>query len=140
MNGMNLRTIRSAAIAAVAIAATAPGCGGASGPARYPLSGTVTYDGEPVPVGFIHFVPDVERGNSGPAAGAAIERGRFSTPRGKGTVGGPHRVVIEGYDGVPFDSPEGPQPSGQSLFPGFHTHAELPLHAATIDFPVPAVP
>jgi hypothetical protein len=51
------------------------GCGGESGPATYSVSGTVTFDGEPVPDGQIAF-----RDPAGEiaSAGGKIENGQFS--------------------------------------------------------------
>lgn len=49
------------------------GCG-PSGPLMYPVSGTVTFDGEPLPDGYISFVP--ENPSLAPQAGP-ISAGRF---------------------------------------------------------------
>lgn len=110
------------------------GCGGPAGPPRYTLSGTVTHGGKAVPAGRIVFEPDGSKGNSGPAAYAEIEGGRFQTPSGKGTIGGPHRVRIAGFDG----SGGGESPEGRPLFAEFLTTAELPKENGTRDFDVPA--
>lgn len=48
------------------------GCG-PSGPVTYPVSGTVTFDGQPLPEGFITFVPE---GDISPDAGKIVE-GKF---------------------------------------------------------------
>lgn len=76
-----------------------PGCGGSSdGPPRFRVSGTVTYDGQPVHMGRITFTPDSQKGNTGPAGYADIRNGRFDTGQdGQGVVGGPHVVMIQGY-------------------------------------------
>ncbi len=113
------------------------GCGGAQGPTRYAVSGQVTYEGKPVPVGFIYFRPDVSRGGSGPACGARIEQGAYQTPAGRGCVGGPHLVEIVGQDGVGFESEEGYQADGQSLFPAYATEVDLPSEDVRQDFDIP---
>lgn len=115
------------------------GCGtGEEGPARYPVSGSVTYDGQPVPRGTVAFEPDSSKGNNGPAVVAPIQDGRYETASGAGTVGGPHLVRIEGFDGQPTTLPDGmAMPDGKKLFPDFSTTAELPNEAATQDFDVP---
>ena len=54
-----------AAVAAVLLVSV--GCGsGPSGPQRYPLSGTVTYDGKPVVRAEIFLAPNDDLGNTGP--------------------------------------------------------------------------
>ena len=110
------------------------GCGGRSGPARYDIQGSVTYQGKPVPAGRLVFEPDAEKGNKGPASYADIKDGRYATPRGKGMVGGPHVVRITGTDG----KASGESPQGSMLFPEFKTKADLPKEAAKKDFDVPA--
>ena len=118
--------------AALLIAATAVGCT-QEGPARYDLSGTVTFGGEPVPAGEIYFRPDSKQGNSGPAAFAVIHQGRYQTPPGKGVVGGPHIVEIIGYDQPPAG--EGAA-GGQSLFPKDRQEIDFPNHDAEVDLKV----
>lgn len=116
------------------------GCGGGSGdgPERYDLSGEVTFKGEPVPTGYIQFYPDSEKGNSGPGTGAEIKKGRYSTPTGKGVVGGPHVVEITGQDGVPITvEGEGEISEGTELFPRYKTTVDLPKESGKQDFEVP---
>ena len=111
------------------------GCGN-KGPARYDVSGRVTFRGEPVAIGRIQFSPDASRGNRGPAGFAEIRDGRYDTrAEGRGTVGGPMRVLIVGYDGRAEPGDE--TPNGKPLFTNFTTAIELPLEAATSDFDVP---
>lgn len=132
------RRIRALAAAAIALIACVGGCGETSGPERYAVSGTVTYNGQPVPVGFVYFTPDAAQGNSGPEAGAPIRQGRYATEPDQSPVGGPHIVKIVGQDGVPIDSPEGRVEAGRALFPAFETQLELPHAATKHDFDVPA--
>ncbi len=110
------------------------GCGGSDGPPRYDLSGKVDYGGKPVPAGRIALEPDGAKGNSGPPAYAEIKDGRYATPGGKGSVGGPHRVRITGFDG----QGSGESPEGARLFSEYRTTAELPKEDGTLDFGVPA--
>jgi hypothetical protein len=125
-------TLASLALAVIA------GCGGEDeGPPRYNLSGTVKYKGQPVPRGMILFRPDVAKGNSGPASEAEIVDGRYDTSKvGTGPVGGPHEVVILGYDGIA--KPEEELPLGAPLFSQYTTTADLPKseQGATLDFEV----
>tara|TARA_R110002095_G_scaffold79834_2_gene68594 strand:- start:358 stop:807 length:450 start_codon:yes stop_codon:yes gene_type:complete len=116
------------------------GCGSAeSGPARYSISGTVTYQGEPVPYGEVMFEPNSQKGNSGPAVTAVIEQGEYKSEADKGTVGGAMIVRISGLDGkIPNNEDEAAMnPHGMSLFPGYETEIDLPKESTTHDFEVP---
>ena len=75
------------------------GCHRNAGPARYDLTGTITYAGKPVPAGYILFAPDKSKGNDGPGADAEIKDGVYHTRLKEGTVGGPHVATINGFDG-----------------------------------------
>lgn len=116
------------------VAVSTFGCGGASGPARYKLSGTVTYDGKPVPAGEVAFEPDSSKGNSGPGSLTLIKDGKYQTEPDKGVVGGPYIVRIAGFDGVPV----GDSTEGTGLFPRYETKVDLPKQDGTQDFTVPA--
>ncbi len=110
------------------------GCGGDKGPKRYRISGTVTYQGEPVPMGTVMFEPDSSAGNSGAAGSAAIKDGKFdSGADGVGFVGGPHRITVQAFDGKnpdpdfnPYGSPIG---GGDLYVKSF----DLPVGDATLD-------
>lgn len=105
------------------------GCGG-GGPDLYNLSGNVTFQGKPVPKGEIQFIPI--KGNEGPAGRAEITDGKYDTAtKGKGTVGGPHRVVITGFDGVAAEE----LPMGKPIFQEYTVEFEIPKEeGATKDF------
>lgn len=77
------------------VALTVAACGG---PSTYTLTGTVTLDGNPLPEGYIAFVP-LEA--SGAGGGATIKDGHFEVraPKGK------NRVEITASKKVPL--PEG---------------------------------
>jgi hypothetical protein len=95
----------------------------------------VTFDGQLIPAGVIFFDPDVSRGNDGPQGFATITDGHYDTrENGKGAVGGPHRVRIQGFDGKPGAE----LPLGHPLFPEYTVAVDLPGQAATRDFDVPA--
>lgn len=116
----------------------AVGCGGpgADGPVRYAVSGRVTYEGSPVPMGFIEFLPDTSQGNSGPGGGAPIRNGAYEADASRGVVGGPYIVRIRGTDGVPTTEEGEELLEGQELFPLFETHYEFPQQDATANFDV----
>lgn len=105
------------------------------GPQRYHLSGTVTYDGKPVPKGFIRFDP--AEGNPGPGSGAEIIDGNYETPAGKGIIGGPHNVVISGWDGVPYQESGETVEDGKELFPKYETTVDFPKEDGEHPFEVP---
>lgn len=118
------------------------GCqGNVDGPVRYHISGQVTYEGKPVPYGQIRFVPDSAAGNSGPAGFSEIIDGKFDTRlAGKGTVGGPHTVFIDGCKSRPRPEEEGDdieKIKARTLFTDFKTTLDLPKQNATHDIDVP---
>jgi hypothetical protein len=65
------------------------GCGRSG---RHGLEGTVTLDGQPLPLGAIRFVP--QPGTGGPSAGGEIRDGAFAIDSDKGVFGGSFRVEI----------------------------------------------
>ena len=119
----------------VGLALLGVSCGRADGPARYAVSGVVTYAGEPVPVGEMRFEPDPERGGTGPGGYARIQNGKFTTDRDWGAVGGPHVVRIlagTGRNASPID------PFGDPLFRGeYRTTLDLPHGPMTCDIDIP---
>lgn len=140
---MSVLMVRNRSIASLAalflVGALLPGCGGGGdpGPQRFDVSGKVTFKGQPIPFGTIQFLPDSSKGNQGPAGFATIENGEFNTQNGgKGSVGGPHRVIITGADGPPALTDD--DTGGSPLFPDYRTEHDLPRQTATADFDVPA--
>ncbi len=114
------------------------GCG-PDGPSTFKLTGNVTYDGKPVPVGTIVLTPDSSAGNKGPGAATEIKNGQFATAPGKGHVGGAYTILVNGYDGVPVESGEGGMdPNGKPLFSPYTTKVELPNEDKVLDIEVPA--
>ncbi len=121
----------------LALAVVASGCGGGnSGPARYKLSGTVTFDGQPVPYGNITITPDTSKGNSGPGSFAQIRDGRYQTASDAGTVGGPHVLTVTGLKAVP--GTEGVDPDDIMLFDSHEVTVDLPKENTTHDIAVPS--
>lgn len=112
------------------------GCGPRGGEGRYRVSGKVTHGGQPVPAGQIIFEPDAEKGNSGPQGFAEIHNGLYDTNlfEGKGTVGGPHRVLVSGFDRFSKDETD----TVKQLFPEYSTALDLPKGESTQDIDVPA--
>lgn len=92
------------------------------------------YDGQPVPSGRIVFQPNRMEGNQGPSSTAMISQGKFSTPTGKGAVGGAQEVTIYGYDG---SGPSEPLPYGKPIFQAYQTQLDIPQEDIVHDFEVP---
>ena len=69
------------------------GCGGAnySGAKRYPLSGEVTLDGQPVDLGSITFTPADGKGRP---CGGVITDGKYDVSEEQGASAGSYRVEI----------------------------------------------
>jgi hypothetical protein len=76
------------------------GCGD-SGPGSYQVSGSVTFDGKPIPYGEVIFTPDATQHNSGPQGIAEIHDGQYNTrlTQGKGMAGGPTVIRVNGMTG-----------------------------------------
>lgn len=117
------------------------GCGSSAadeGPDRFDVSGTVTFNGAPVPAGTVLFQPDTSRGNDGPQGVATIFDGKFNTAEagGRGTVGGPMIIQITGLTSNEPD-PENPQKPIPQLFTDYEIREDLPKQDTTLDFQVP---
>jgi hypothetical protein len=107
-------------------------CGNPSG--RYDLSGTIMFDGKPVPAGLIVINPDMQKKNDGPQGMAEIKAGRFDTKASaKGAPSGAVTLVVDGFDGQPLPD----QPLGKPLFIGHRVSLDLPKTATTHDIDVP---
>ena len=69
-------------------------CGCASeydGEPRYPLTGTATFNGEPIDLGSISLIP---AGGGGRASGGVITDGKYVIPEIKGPNAGTYRVEV----------------------------------------------
>jgi hypothetical protein len=70
----------------------AVGCAGENPLGRHALTGTVTFQGQPLRQGNIEFTP--ENLNEGVSSGAVIEDGNYSIAREQGLPAGAYRVAI----------------------------------------------
>lgn len=77
----------------VTLVANLTGCGrrGYEGAERFPVSGSVTVDGEPMDLGTISFLPTTS-GNR--VSGGMIEDGKYAIPEAQGANTGSYRVEI----------------------------------------------
>ena len=89
-----------------------PGCGNKKG--RVSVSGEVTYEGQPIVEGLIHFQP---HGNDAPVVSEPIKNGQYNTDASGGVMPGEYTVEICAYNpGDPV--PEGPgAPPRRQLLP-----------------------
>jgi hypothetical protein len=74
------------------------GCQGENGPERHRVSGTVEFDGKPIPYGDVLFTPDDSKKNSGAQGIATIRDGNYDTSAsgGKGYGGGSAVIRVTG--------------------------------------------
>jgi len=114
-------------LAVVAGFGVVSGCG-ESGPKSYPISGTVNFDGKPIPYGEVIFTPDAAQKNTGPQGIAKIQDGKYDTrwAGGKGVAGGPTVVRVNGMD----------RPGGKTLCE-YELKVDLPREEATHNIEVP---
>ncbi len=99
-------------------------CTGCGGDGKHTVSGSVTYQGNPVPAGEIRFTPN--KGNKGPIVLVKIKDGRFETPKDKGIVGGAYQLRVTGY-GSAGNSKDPTAPDfGRQLFPIYREDLEFP--------------
>ncbi len=71
------------------------GCGskGYDGEKRFPLSGTITFNGEPVDGGVIRFIGESGTDKERPAGGV-ITGGKYEIPEGQGVNAGTYQVEV----------------------------------------------
>ena len=93
------------------MAALVGGCGGERGPERVVVSGTVTYQGKPIPDGTIRFAPAA--GAAVPTIGATIVAGKYRVDAKGGVPVGTFIVQIEAYRSFA----DAPQPDTASPAP-----------------------
>ena len=96
-----------------------------------PVSGRVTFKGNPVPMGDVSIEPDASQGNKGPQCRSSIIKGVFTSRPEFGAVSGPVIVDVEGSEQHP--DKEFPVP----LFPRYTFKTEIPKGKATLDIVVP---
>lgn len=113
----------------VSLLAAVAGCG-PSGPATFPVSGTVTFNGEPIPNdhnGYITFVPDDK--SIGPVATRILD-GKYSlrTQEGKHTV----QIKASRFVG-PMNQVMGLTPKEQYIPVKYNDQSELQAEIKPID-------
>lgn len=92
------------------------------------VSGSVTFEGKPIPKGYIRFSPS----DDGPMGFANVFDGKFDTTQGSGVRGGTYTVTVGGFDGKQVAD----APFGNGLFPEYNTQTELPAEDSTYDLDI----
>jgi hypothetical protein len=116
---------------ALVLFAAVAGCGG---PKTFDVTGTVTFNGQPVPAGEIAFDPDPLAGFSGPQGFAFIKDGRFTTAgTGRRVIAGPYVVRVLVCDGKA--GPE--QPFGKPLRSEYERKEQISAERSTLTIEVP---
>ena len=114
------------------------GCQSNEDRATLNLQGNVTFDGEPVPVGVIQFIPQSGAGVQG---FARIKNGRFNTSaaKGRGIEPGEHLVKVVGYDGIAYEDPEDNEVNGNGtlLFPQYQVKKTFAPGDRNYDISIP---
>src|SRR5262249_35549567 len=104
------------------------GCGTGDGLPREPISGSVTFEGQPIPSGSIQFVP--QKSKDGIASGGVIADGQFRVARDDGPVPGSYQVMIFAADQTQSASPV--EPPGAGATPAEKKQAPAKRPAALI--------
>lgn len=114
------------------------GCGaGGSDVTLYDVSGTVSYNGKPVPFGSVLFLADADEGNTGPQGVAEIHDGKFNTAQaGRGVVGGAYKVIVKGRS-VRASAEDDEGQEAAPLFVDYQTAAVFPEENTVQNFEVP---
>ena len=134
------------AIGGCCIVAVLAGCSRGPSLERFPVAGTVTHDGRPVPRGSVWFEPTASVGRIAATGFAVIENGIYGTPPDTSPGKGLYRVRIIGHDGTPPTDKDltemmpGQKFLGQPVFPEFTTTLELTGRNDPLDFVGPVQP
>jgi hypothetical protein len=100
------------------------------------LSGKVTFNGKPVPAGYVSFMPEASAGNLGKVKVAQIKDGVYDTAveSDPGISPGPTVIRIAGFDGKKQKGFS----QGKQIFNPHELRATLAEGISTMDFQVPA--
>ena len=132
-----------AAICGWCVTATMAGCSPGPSLERFPVTGTVTHDGRPVPQGAVFFEPTAAVGAIAATGFAVIENGSYRTPPKTSPGKGLYTVRIIGRDGTAATEKDlaemmpGQKFLGQPLFRDYSTTMELTGSNDRLDFTVP---
>lgn len=127
------RVLLSLSVVCIVVAA---GCGKAGNR----VTGSVTFDGRPVPAGKVYFKPDGEAGNTGATGYADIVDGRYDTSaEGARNVGtGAMIISVEGNEPQATGAGEDADVTSKVLFLGYEIRQDIASGDVTLDIAVPA--
>ena len=115
------------------------GCGGGGDAGLHPLSGSATFDGEPIDLGSIALIPVGGGGDADTqrASGGVIKDGTYAIPKESGPNAGKYRIEVHwlkktGKELIDPDSGEKYDERIEALPAKFHSKSEL-----TIEIPAP---
>lgn len=98
------------------------------------VTGTIAYDGAPVPAGVVWFDPAPNHPGNPPQGYAYITDGKFNTAeKGRGVKAGAYLIRVEAFDGKPGNE----QPLGKALFTDYQEKRELPPGKVALEIKVP---
>ena len=132
-----------AAICGWCVMVTLAGCSRGPSLDRFPVAGTVTHDGRPVPQGAVFFEPTAAVGAIAATGFAVIENGSYRTPPKTSPGKGLYTVRIIGRDGTAATEKDlaemmpGQKFLGQPVFPEYSTTMELTGGNGQLDLVVP---
>lgn len=117
------------------------GCGGGDGVNRVHVSGTATFDGQPIVYGHVNFMPDA--GHTAPPGFAEIIDGKYDTAEvnGRGIVEGPHLVRVTAYPSALPETGEDETAETEEvppLFVNYELKVDLKAPSYGIDVPAEA--
>lgn len=123
---MNLSILNRVTLSIVVIIVCLSGCGSNERWNKVIVSGDITYQGKPLELGRIRFIPS--NGSQGPITVEKVEGGRYTTESTNGVPVGTLRVEITGYDPEEYkNAPTGPgAPPVRQLLPDkYNRNSEL---------------
>jgi len=127
-----LRRLRLGGAAALLLAVLALVVGCSSEPPMAQVSGKVTFKGQPVPAGWISFIPESGKGS---ARVCQIKDGMYdsATEKQPGVYPGKNLIKIAGFDGkkIPLWG------QGKQIFNPVDLTFEIPAGSTTKDFEIP---
>ena len=117
------------AVAVALLFCMTTGCG--SKQSNFKVSGTIKYDGQPVPEGEVHLRPS--QGNYGSGGFAIIKDGKYETIPKRGVEGGFYKLTFHGLGGDAIDEFGG----GGDLFTPYVVEVDFPKedHVLNVDVP-----
>lgn len=111
------------------------GCGG-DGLNRFPVKGTVTFQGQPVEFGAIFFEPTASVGEVAPTVYLPIRNGKYDAGR-EGPIAGKYTVVVGGVDKANEHVDDDGITHSTQLFQDYRFEVEIPPPNNTLDIEVP---